>query len=120
MSLSVVCLCARWCGICRDWQPVIEAMAVEQPQWQWRWLDIEDEANLVDDLEVEAFPTLLVGRGIDVLFFGPVPPQPEVLARILASLRDAPPAVDVPTTVQSLWRRFNSERESQSDASDGF
>lgn len=108
MSLSIICLCARWCGICRDWQPVIEAMAAEQPQWQWRWLDIEDEADLVDDLEVETFPTLLVGRDDDVLFFGPVLPQPEVLARILASLRDAPPAVGVPAAAQTLWRRFNS------------
>jgi thioredoxin 1 len=35
------------------------------------WVDIEDESELVGDLDIEDFPTLLLARGGRVLFFGP-------------------------------------------------
>ncbi len=106
-TLTVVNLCAQWCGVCRDWQPVIDQAAAAHPQVRWRWLDIEDEADLLDDLDVETFPTLLVARGADVLFFGPTLPQAERLTRLLDSLRDAPPAAAVPDAARALWQRLN-------------
>ena len=105
--LTVVSLCAQWCGVCRDWRPVLDQLAGSHPQVAWRWLDIEDEADLLDDLDVETFPTLLVARGPEVLFFGPTLPQAEGLARLLASLRDAPPAAGVPTAARALWHRLS-------------
>lgn len=106
-SLTVVCLCAQWCGVCRDWRPVLDGLAAAHPQVNWRWLDIEDEADLMDDLDVETFPTLLVARGGEVLFFGPTLPQAEGLSRLLASLRDAPAAAGVPEAARALWRRLS-------------
>lgn len=106
-TLTVVNLCAQWCGVCRDWQPVIEQASATHPQVHWRWMDIEDEADLLDDLDVETFPTLLVARGAEVLFYGPTLPQPERLARLLESLQLAPPAAGVPEAAQALWRRLS-------------
>jgi hypothetical protein len=30
---------------------------------RWEWLDVEDREDLVDDVDVETFPTLLIGQG---------------------------------------------------------
>lgn len=106
-SLTVVCLCAQWCGVCRDWRPVLDAVALADPSVRWRWLDIEDEADLVDELDVETFPTLLVARERDVLFFGPVLPQAGALTRLLVSLRDAAPASGAPAAALALWARLS-------------
>ena len=79
-----VCLCAEWCGTCRDYRAVFEALAQEHAGVRFVWVDIEDDAELVDELEVETFPTLLIGRGSELLFLGPVPPQLESAERLLA------------------------------------
>lgn len=106
-ELHVVCLCAQWCGTCRDWRPVTEAVAADRPQLRWRWLDIEDEAALLDELEVDTLPTLLVGRGDAVLFYGPVLPRTELLTRLLDTLAEpGHPAAAVEADVAALWRRL--------------
>jgi len=86
-TAAVVCLCAAWCGTCRDFQPGFEQAARAHPHAVFRWLDIEDEADALGDAEIETFPTLVIG-GADgaVRFAGPVPPQPGQIARLLHSL----------------------------------
>ena len=79
----VACLCARWCHICNAYQAGFLALAARFPGAEFRWIDIEDEAELVGDFEVEDFPTLLVQRAERVLFYGPMPPMHGHLARML-------------------------------------
>ena len=81
--LLVACLCAQWCGACREYQPLFEALQKEFPQATFRWVDIEDEADLVDPIEVENFPTLLIAQGGQARFFGTVTPHLETLRRLL-------------------------------------
>ncbi len=95
MSLHIACLCAAWCRTCESYQEVFEAACAELPQdgLQVRWIDIEDEAELIGDLDIETFPTLLIADQAHVRFAGPLTPQPETLRRILrAHLADATPA----------------------------
>ena len=54
------------------------------------WIDIEDEAEAMGDVDVETFPTLLVARGASPLFFGPVQPSLAQLSRLLDSLAEGP------------------------------
>jgi hypothetical protein len=82
----VACLCAAWCGTCRDYQAPFEAMAADFPAASFHWVDIEDEDAGVDDLDVENFPTIVVQRGELVLFCGPMLPQPGILRRTLETL----------------------------------
>ena len=82
----VICLCAQWCGVCRDYRGVVEGMAQRYPGMRFAWLDIEDQADLVGELDVETFPTLLIAEAQGTRFFGPVPPQPQNLSRLLDSL----------------------------------
>jgi thiol-disulfide isomerase/thioredoxin len=95
MTVHVACLCAAWCRTCESYQQVFEAACAELPQQDLRvrWIDIEDEAELVGDLDIETFPTLLIADDRQVRFAGPLTPQPETLRRILrAHLADAAPA----------------------------
>ena len=81
----VVCLCAQWCGVCRDYRNRFEQMQSRFAQAQFLWLDVEDEADLMHPIDVEDFPTLLLATGKEPRFFGPVTPQPEMLERLIRS-----------------------------------
>ena len=85
----VVCLCADWCGLCRDYETLFTRMAARYPAFSFAWLDIEDQAELVGDLDVETFPTLLMADAQGLRFFGPLTPQANTLSRLLDSLQSA-------------------------------
>ena len=61
-------------------------MAARHPRDRFVWIDVEDEDELVGDLDIETFPTVLVGTRQRVLFFGTVLPSPELLSRLLAQV----------------------------------
>ena len=82
----VICLCADWCDLCRDYQDVFAQMAARYPTCRFAWLDIEDQADLVGDLDVETFPTVLIADAAGTRFFGPLTPQAQTLSRLLDSL----------------------------------
>jgi thioredoxin-like negative regulator of GroEL len=84
---SVVCLCAAWCRTCDTYRPDLAQLAAREPAVRFFWVDIEDDADWVDDLDVETFPTLLVLARGEPLFFGPLPPQIGVFERMLQTLR---------------------------------
>jgi thiol-disulfide isomerase/thioredoxin len=79
----VICLCAQWCSTCRSYRATFERAAREFADARFLWVDIEDEAEVMGAIDVENFPTLLIGTGGDPRFFGTLTPQPEILARLL-------------------------------------
>lgn len=82
--LVVACLCAEWCGSCRDYHAVFESLAAKAPAGtRFQWIDIEDEADLADGIEVENFPSLLIARGDEVLFIGPVTPHADAAMALI-------------------------------------
>ncbi len=87
-EFRVVCLCASWCGTCRDYQDGFQALEGNFPHAAFLWLDVEQEhpwGDWLSDLDVENFPTLLIQRRDVVLFFGPMLPQHGILRRTLES-----------------------------------
>jgi thiol-disulfide isomerase/thioredoxin len=82
----VACLCAAWCDTCKAYQPGFLEMARRFPRAEFRWVDIEDEAEAVEDIEVENFPTILVRRGGETLFEGVMLPHHSHLERLLEKL----------------------------------
>jgi hypothetical protein len=85
-TLSVTCLCAEWCDVCREYRAGFFALAERFPHAKFAWLDIEDDAEKVGDVEIENFPTLRIERGGAVLFDGPMLPHVEHLARLVRKM----------------------------------
>jgi len=95
-TIHLACLCAAWCRTCDEYRPAFDAAVDELRRTgvavTAHWIDIEDEAELVGDYDVETFPTLLVADARHVRFVGPMTPQPETLKRLLrATVIDAAP-----------------------------
>ncbi len=87
----VICLCAEWCGSCREYRPGFKALAAEFPQVRFRWLDIEEHADEMGDLDIENFPTLFIQRGGSVLFFGTMLPLLSHLRRTIETFQEQTP-----------------------------
>lgn len=81
----VACLCAGWCDVCKQYRAGFDALASEFPDHQFVWIDIEDQADLVGDLDVENFPTILLQHRDTVAFYGTMLPEPRQVARLLES-----------------------------------
>lgn len=92
----VVCLCAAWCGVCRDYAAIFEALQGANPGLSFVWVDVEDEADWLGDLDIETFPTLVVADAAQVRFAGPMLPKAEALQRLLQSLQQGGAAVKDP------------------------
>lgn len=81
----VACLCADWCGTCREYRAAFDAVARQRPGWRFVWVDIEDESDALAefDLDIEDFPTVLVAHGTEPRFLGTLLPHAGTLARTL-------------------------------------
>ena len=103
----VACLCADWCDTCGSYRSSFDALARHNADIAFVWIDIEDDSDWLGETEVENFPTLLIAQQDRLLFFGPVLPQPEQAARLLASLRSAPtPVTPAGPDLQALSARL--------------
>jgi thioredoxin 1 len=103
----VICLCAQWCGVCREWRNAFDAAAAEHPHVHFAWVDVEDEADAMGDVDVETFPTLLVATAGRPVFFGPVLPAAAQFERLLAAVTAAgAAATGITTEVADLFPRL--------------
>ena len=111
-ELLVACLCAQWCGVCRGYADLFGQMRARFPQARFVWVDVEDQAELVDPIEVDTFPTLLIAAAGRPVFFGALAPQAGTLERIVRSHagpdRNSWPVLG--TELQSLVERLGALR----------
>lgn len=92
-GLRVACLCAAWCHVCSGWREEFEA-TLRAAGVAARWIDIEDEEDLLGPIEVDDFPTLLVVREGQPVWFGVIAPRAEALLRRLAAAGASPALQD--------------------------
>ncbi len=109
VPLLVACLCAQWCGTCKDYAALFGALQTDFPGAHFRWIDIEDESELVDPIEVENFPTLLIATGGQARFFGTLTPHIETLKRLIQSHQGHSGPSRLPATVQALTQRLAAQ-----------
>jgi thioredoxin-like negative regulator of GroEL len=108
---TVACLCAGWCGTCTSYRATFERMAARHPGVQFVWIDIEDQADIVGDLDIENFPTLLIQHDDIVAFFGTVLPDPALAERLLAAQQGTAGA-DLARLANSTEERRGWQRDS--------
>jgi len=110
-AFSVFCLCAEWCGTCREYRAGFEEVSARFPAARFHWVDIENQADTLGDIDIENFPTLLINRGSSVLYYGVMLPYPEHLARILDSFHEQDAAQSVAYALSHPERRQWQEDE---------
>ena len=99
-SLWVLCLCAEWCGTCREYQPLFNQLALDMPQARFIWVDVEAHDDLLQDLDIENFPTLLIADAQQqARFAGTVLPHLETLQRMCKAAL----AGDLPLVSDEEW-----------------
>lgn len=100
----VACFCAGWCGSCREYRPQLEALAEARQDVRFFWVDIEDHADMMGELDIEKFPTITIQRGNIVAFYSCIHPDAKLAERILQSMMD-----ETPETL-ALQSQSNDER----------
>lgn len=107
VTLIIYCLCAAWCRTCDAYVQVFEALNAAWPgKAQLVWVDIEDSADLLDDVDVENFPCLMVTGDENVYFFGPVLPQLAVATQLVERVLVGKIAPMESAVLRALNQRF--------------
>ena len=89
MRPLVACLCAEWCGSCRDYRATFAALATQfAADAEFAWIDVEDDADALGDPDIDDFPTLLIADAQVLRFFGPVTPQAQTAERLVREALD--------------------------------
>lgn len=101
--LDVACLCAAWCRTCEDYAGTFDRLQQALPGHRYRWIDIEDEADLLGDLDIETFPTLLIAHAGRVLFMGPVLPRLQDAVRLVETQVDGASASGPGAAAMGGW-----------------
>ncbi|MBC3874920.1 thioredoxin family protein [Undibacterium flavidum] len=85
----ITCLCAAWCDTCQSYRNSFDDLQALHQDKCFAWIDIEDHANLVDDLDIENFPTILIEYQHKVLFLGTMLPDAGLVHRLVKSFEDS-------------------------------
>src|SRR5690349_8135596 len=102
-QLVVVSLCAAWCDTCNEFRGAFGRIASARPQCAFVWLDIEDDADIAGDIDVENFPTLAVFRHGRPAYFGVSLPHESTVLRLIDALLQADEfIIDAPAAVAAL------------------
>lgn len=82
-----------------------QRLAGAHPDIAMYWVDVEDDAAAVGDIDVENFPTLVIARGDTVLHVGASLPHEGVVRRLLDEMRGrTEPLVGVTPAVGAFLR----------------
>jgi len=94
--LLVACYCAAWCQTCAAYRRDFETLAQRYTQHVFAWIDVEESPQLLQEEDVENFPTLLLQQGERTLFFGVQQPIITHLEGLLARSDRLAPAPQRP------------------------
>ena len=85
-NLTIWCLCAEWCVICREFKPTFLNLQSIHPKHQWRWIEIEDHDEDFSDIVLQGFPSIVIASSTGQwCFAGTIEPRMETLLRIVRS-----------------------------------
>jgi thioredoxin-like negative regulator of GroEL len=99
----VVCFCAHWCKSCREYRPQLKSLSKTRKDVRFFWIDIEDHADMLGNLDIDKFPTILIQRGDVVAFYSCIHPDAALAGRILQSVMDE--------SMDALRQQANSNEE---------
>jgi thioredoxin reductase (NADPH) len=104
--LLVVAFCAAWCNTCDEFGEGYAALAAARDDATFVWLDIEDDADVAGDVDIENFPTIAIYRDGRPIHFGVSLPQAALVGRLLDALGAQGRTVDAEEAVATLPTRL--------------
>jgi thiol-disulfide isomerase/thioredoxin len=111
----IVCLCAEWCGSCREYRAAFDAFSSRYGERAaFAWIDVEDESDALGDPDLDNFPTLLIADGERALFYGAV--TPASAERLVAGAVDASLAGSASADAADLVARVRRLLAARDDA----
>lgn len=84
----IACLCAAWCDTCQAYRAPFDQLRNRHPDKCFAWIDIEDHADMISDLDIENFPTVLIQHEDRVLFLGTTLPDASIIDRLLHNYQE--------------------------------
>lgn len=109
----VVGLCAAWCGTCTEFRSGFNELADARRDATFVWLDIEDDAEIAGDIDVENFPTIAIFNDGRLLHYGVSVPHASIVARLLAALNDQSRTIPAEPAVVGLPERLTRQSVSR-------
>ncbi|MGB7934463.1 MAG: thioredoxin [Gammaproteobacteria bacterium] len=79
---------APWCGPCRQFAPVYDAMSERYPDVVFAKINTEEQRELSQHFQIRSIPTLMVFREQIIVFSQPGALPPAALADILEKVSD--------------------------------
>ena len=81
-------------------------LSEQYPQHCFLWIDIEDDPDLLDDFDVENFPTLLIQKDEKNYFFGTMLPHISHLERLIQRIQADDRSVEGPANLAELLAKM--------------
>jgi thioredoxin 1 len=79
---------ASWCGPCRQFAPVFEAMSEQHPDIVFAKINTEEERDIAAQFQIRSIPTLMVFREQIIVYAQPGALPPAALASIVEKVKE--------------------------------
>jgi thioredoxin 1 len=79
---------ASWCGPCRQFAPVYDAMSEQHPDMVFAKINTEEQRELAQHFRIRSIPTLMVFREQIIVFSQAGALPPAALADVLEKVRE--------------------------------
>ncbi len=99
----IACLCAAWCDTCQAYRHQFNELSTKHQDKAFAWVDIEDHADLIDELDIENFPTILIEYQAKILFLGTMLPDANLVHKLIGnyqSIIDEKSATAITSSIQ--------------------
>lgn len=79
---------APWCGPCKRFTPIFEALAAKHPDLKFVKVNTDDQPELAAQFGIQSIPTLGVFKDKELIFLQPGALPEEVLEEIVQKVRE--------------------------------
>jgi thioredoxin 1 len=79
---------AAWCGPCRQFAPVYDAMSEQHPDVVFAKVNTEEQRELANFFQIRSIPTLMVFREQIIVYSQPGALPPAALANVVDKVRE--------------------------------
>ncbi|KYG60696.1 thioredoxin [Bdellovibrio bacteriovorus] len=87
-QLVIIDFWATWCGPCRRFAPIFEAVALKHPDVVFAKVDTDAELELASQFEIKSIPTLAVIKEGDIIFVQPGALPEEIFEQVVEKSKE--------------------------------